>query len=159
MLLLSNNSIVQEWNCLYTQKENCHAAHAAVFCLCEMVSTNFKHINANIIIFILSGQTGFIRITSVLGVPVVSRCTLVKMKPAYMPSWKHDVFSRFILNFQFVVYHKHSDHSCLFWMADSSIGNLVDRWTTGFVIGAGSLHCPAPYLNLMQLLASYYWLA
>ena len=32
------------------QKENCRAAHTAIFCLCEMVSTNFKHINANIII-------------------------------------------------------------------------------------------------------------
>ena len=147
-------------NSIQMQKENCRAAHTAVFCLCEMVSTNFKHINANIIIFILSGTNWIhsyhISVGSTCGKQVHFR---EKWNWPICHTWKHNALSRFVLNFQFVVYHKHSDHSCLFWMADSSIGNLVDRWTTGFVIGAGSLHCPAPYLNLMQLLASYYWLA
>ncbi len=32
-------------NSIQMQKENCRAAHTAVFCLCEMVSTNFKHMS------------------------------------------------------------------------------------------------------------------
>jgi len=33
------------WVPVCIKKENCRAAHTAVFCLCEMVSTNFKHMS------------------------------------------------------------------------------------------------------------------
>ncbi len=61
-----------------TAKENRRAAHTAVFHICEMVSTYFKHINANfnIMIYYRSFGTGSADVTRVLGVPVVAGAPL-----------------------------------------------------------------------------------
>lgn len=145
------------------QKENCRAAHTAVFCLCEMVSTNFKHINANIV----SSDNWVHLYHTGVGSSCGRQVHLCENETGFIClSWKHSAFSGFVLNCQFVVYHKRSGHPCLSRMTDSSTGNLIVRWTIVLsyrLLSQERTACAARLLiwilNLMQLRASYGWLA
>lgn len=90
------------------EKRNCRAAHTTVSYICEMVSTNFKHINANIIVSFLSGTNWIYPVPIGVGSSCGRQVHQNENGLCAMP--ETDCAFGFVPNVQLVVYHKLFSH-------------------------------------------------